>query len=359
MTELLERDEGHRDFRSWDLRFYETRLRKKEYGVDPFEVAEYLPVDQVLEGLFSITGEVFDLSYEELPNGKSWHRDARLFAVSDRRSGEPLAQFFMDLHPRQGKFTHAAAWPLRPGRASAEGKVISPVSAIVANLPKPSAGKPALLQHDDVVTLFHEFGHVLHMSLSKARFTRFSGAQTEWDFVEAPSQIMEHWCWQPEVLRRFARHHQTGEPIPAVLVDQLVAAKNLNTGLFHLRQISYGQLDLRYHGPDEHKDLDGILRETYSIGLIPFPEGTFFPASFGHLMEGYDAGYYGYLWAKVLGDDMFSRFEATAPTDPDVGARYRRVILEPNGTVDADVLVRDFLGRAPSSDAFLRYNGIA
>jgi len=358
MTRLLEQETRDRAFRSWDYRFYETTLRKTEFGVDPFEVAKYLPLPQVLEGMFALTGTAFGLEYEEIPEAFAWHGDVKLFRILDRASGAPIAHFYMDLHPRPGKFTHAAAWSLVPGHRSSDGKPAQPVSAIVCNLPKPTPDRPSLLQHDDVVTLFHEFGHVLHMSLSQASFTRFSGASTEWDFVEAPSQIMEHWCWQPEALQTFARHHETGEPIPSAMVEQLVAAKNLNTGLFHLRQISYGKLDLEYHGPGSGKDLERILRETYAIGLIPFPEGTFFPASFGHLLGGYDAGYYGYLWAKVFGDDMFSRFEQEGYTDPIVGMEYRRAILEPNGTKDADELLRDFLGREPSGEAFLRYSGI-
>jgi Zn-dependent oligopeptidase len=196
------------------------------------------------------------------------------------------------------------------------------------------------------------------MSLSKARFTRFSAANTEWDFVEAPSQIMEHWCWKTEVLGRFARHHQTGEPIPAPLVERLVAARDLDQAVFKMRQVAYGQLDLRLHAPGEHRDLDEILTSTEQLTGFPVPEGTFYPANFGHLLGGYDAGYYGYLWAEVFGDDMFSRFEAEGVTNPAVGGDYRRKVLEPNGSKDAFELLRDFLKREPSNAAFLRKLGI-
>jgi thimet oligopeptidase len=180
---------------------------------------------------------------------------------------------------------------------------------------------------------------------------------TEWDFVEAPSQIMEHWCWTPEVLQRFARHHATDEPIPTKLVEQLVAARDLNIGLMMLRQVSFGQLDLALHGPGDDKDLDEINREATEIALFPYHPGTFYPASFGHLF-GYDAGYYGYLWSKVFGDDMFSRFETEGVLSPKVGAEYRAAILEQGGSKDGDELLRDFLGREPNQEAFLRHIGI-
>ena len=232
------------------------------------------------------------------------------------------------------------------------------MSAIVANFTKPTANRPSLLQHNEVVTLFHEFGHILHMSLTKADFARFSGANTEWDFVEAPSQIMENWCWSTEVLGRFARHYETGEPIPVDLVNQLVAARDLNVALHNLRQISFGWLDMGMHGPREDRDLDAILRESLAITLFPLQEGTFYPASFGHMMGGYDAGYYGYLWSEVFGDDMFSKFVEGGITSPEVGRAYRSAVLEPNGSKDAAELLRDFLGREPSNEAFLKKLGI-
>ena len=204
------------------------------------------------------------------------------------------------------------------------------MSAIVANLTKPTADRPSLLLHDEVVTLFHEFGHILHQTLTRAETVRFSGTSTERDFVEAPSQIMEHWCWRPEVLTRFARHHETGEPIPTELVDQLVAARDLNVGVANLRQVQFGVLDMGFHGPrraedgttaDGGRDLDAILRRAEAVALFDHVDGTFMPASFGHLLGGYDAGYYGYLWSKVYGDDMFSKFAADGVTNPAVGAR--------------------------------------
>jgi thimet oligopeptidase len=187
---------------------------------------------------------------------------------------------------------------------------------------------------------------------------RFAGTNVEQDFVEAPSQIMQHWVWRADVLRRFARHHKTGEPIPDHLVEQLVAARQLNVAIHQLRQLQYGWLDQEIHGTAGEVDLDDALREGSRLGLMPFHEGTFALASFGHLMAGYDAAYYGYMWSEVYGDDMFSRFEEQGVNNPEVGMAYRREVLEKGGSVDADEMLSRFLGRQPQNTAFLRKLGI-
>lgn len=343
----------------WDRAFYHTQQMKDEYGVDPLAVAAYFPLDQVLDGLFEITQAVFGLSYEELPDEPVWHEDVRTFRVTDTASGDLVAHFYMDLFPRDNKFGHAAAFPLVPSGTSIDGTTMRPVSAIVANITKPTDDAQSLLQHDEVVTMFHEFGHILHMSLSQAEMARFSSANTEWDFVEAPSQIMENWCWIPSVLEEFAKHHETGEAIPSDLVQQLVAARDLNQSLFLLRQMYFGQVDMDLHKSLEPVDTEAILRARAEMALLPFHENTNFLASFGHIMGGYDAGYYGYMWSSVFGEDMFSRFANEGVLSPDVGMDYRQAILEPNGTKDADDLLRDFLGREPNKEAFLAKLGIS
>jgi thimet oligopeptidase len=341
---------------AWDHRYAHTAIRKERYGIDPNQVAAYFPLQQVLDGMFSITGEVFGLTYEQVDDAEVWHPDVSVHRIIDAADGRHLATFYADLFPREGKFGHAAAFDLVAAHDTPQGYVI-PVTAIAANFTKPTTDTPSLLKHDEVVTLFHEFGHVLHNSLGHTSLSRFSGFNTEWDFVEAPSQIMEHWCWTPSVLQRFARHHETGEPIPADLVEQLAEARDLHVALFMLRQISFGLLDMAFHGPGGDKDLRAITRATSEVAGLPFHEGTFYPASFGHLF-GYDAGYYGYLWSKVFGDDMFSRFEEEGVLDPAVGMAYRRSVLEPGGSRDAADLLRDFLGREPNQEAFLRHLGI-
>jgi thimet oligopeptidase len=343
----------------WDWRYEHEAMRRAEFGLDQNAIADYFPLESVMDGMFALTGEVFGLSYRRIPDARAWHPDVRLYEISDRATGEHIADFYADLHPREGKFGHAAAFPLVVGHRAADGRRVAPVSAILANFTPPSADRPALLKHGEVETLFHEFGHILHMSLTRASHARFSAGETEWDFVEAPSQIMEHWTWEPSVLERFARHWRTGEPIPADLVDQMRRARWLNVGIVIGMQAFYGRIDLALHAEPEVGDLDEALRRAYAVTGMPYPEGTFMLSGFGHLLGGYDAGYYGYLWAEVIGDDMFGRFVREGVASPAVGAVYRREILEPNGTRDADDLVRAFLGRAPSSEEFLRLRGMA
>jgi Zn-dependent oligopeptidase len=226
----------------------------------------------------------------------------------------------------------------------------------VANFTPPSGDRPSLLRHGpngEVETLFHEFGHILHMSLTRAAFPRFSAAETEWDFVEAPSQIMEHWVWEPDVLARFARHYRTGEPIPRDLVERMAASRYLNVGLRGTRQVFFGTMDLALHATEEAPEIDEAIRASHAVTQLPYPEGTFMLAGFGHVMGGYDAGYYGYLWAEVIGDDMWGRFAKQGITSPVVGADYRRAILEPNGARSGDQLVEDFLGRPASIATYL------
>jgi Zn-dependent oligopeptidase len=345
----------------WDWQYYDTRLSRERYGVDQNEVSEYLALDSVIEGMFALTGKVFGLSYREVPDAGAWHPSVKLYEIADRESGELLARFYADFFPREGKYGHAAAFPLVIAHERMDGSRAVPVNAIVANFAAPSADRPSLLTHGPhghIETLFHEFGHILHMSLSKARYTRFSGAETEWDFVEAPSQIMEHWVWQPQVLARFARHFKTGEPIPTDLVERMERARWINVGLRATRQVFFGTMDLALHAVEGSPDLDAAIRDSYRVTQLPYPEGTFMLGGFGHLMGGYDAGYYGYLWAEVIGDDMWSRFASEGITSPEVGMAYRRNVLEPNGAKSGDELVESFLGRAASIDGYLGLRGM-
>jgi len=358
MAEMLEADTGDTQVRLWDWAYYDTQQRKADYGVDNFEVAEYFPLPQVLRGMLDLASEVFGVAFREIEGADAWHPDVKAFAVDDAASGDELARFYLDLFPREGKFAHAAEFPLIPSRAREDGSYQNPVCAMVANFTKPTAAAPSLLQHNEVETLFHEFGHVLHQNLGRTQLARFSGTNTEQDFVEAPSQIMQHWVWRADVLKRFAAHYETGEPIPDDLVGRLVAARRLNKGISQLRQLQYGWWDQELHaGPD--RDLDKITADGAELSLLPPHEGAFPLASFGHLMGGYDAGYYGYMWSEVFGDDMFSRFEDEGVTNPETGMAYRRAVLERGGSVDAEKMLLDFLGREPSNEAFLRKLGIS
>jgi thimet oligopeptidase len=355
---LLEADKGDPLLRSWDWRYYDNQIRRTEFGLDQNLVAEYLPLERVMDGLLELTGEVFGLSYRRVEPARAWHPDVALYDIRDRATGSRIASFYADLFPREGKFGHAAVFQLVSGHRRPDGSYVEPACAIVANLTRPSADQPSLLRHDEVVTLFHEFGHVLHHSLSRTEFVRFSGTETEPDFVEAPSQIMEHWAWDASVLRRFARHYRTGDPMPEALVEELVRARDLDVGIRMLRQVSLGLLDMGFHDTSPERDLDAINRESWSVIGLPYHEGTFYAGGFEHLFGGYDAGYYGYLWSKVYGDDMFGRFRAEGVTNPEVGAAYRREILESGGSRDASEMLRAFLGREPSNATFLELLGI-
>jgi thimet oligopeptidase len=358
VAKLLEADAGDDAVQVWDWSYYDTQQRKTDYGVDNFEVAKYFPLQQVLDGMFELTSEMFGIEFKEIADFYTWHDDVKFYAIAEAGTGEEIARFYLDLFPREGKYGHAAEFPLIRSRVLEDGTYQNPTCAMVANFTKPTKDQPSLLQHGEVETLFHEFGHVLHQNLGRTELARFSGTSTERDFVEAPSQIMEHWIWRPDVLKRFARHYETGEPIPTELVEQLVAARLLNKAMWQLRQMAYGWWDQELHGgPD--RDIDSIYEEGTKITLLPPHEGTFALASFGHLMGGYDASYYGYMWAEVFGDDMFSRFEDEGVTNPDVGMAYRKEVLAKGGTLDADEMLVNFLGREPNQEAFLKKLGIA
>jgi thimet oligopeptidase len=396
LTDAKRAHTGRKDARleAWDWRFYHTYRRRTRYAVDEFEVAQYFPLDAVLAGLFDVTQTLLGVRFEEVEPANAWHPDVKLFRVLDvrgdwgsrersprseggprgaegrdlRTNAEPrgfpnpegnqeVAYFYMDLFPRENKYGHAAAFTLRGGRRLPDGSYQRPVSAIVANFTKPTATQPSLLRHSEVETLFHEFGHILHQTLTAAEYLRFSGSRTERDFVEAPSQMLEQWVWLPEVLERFSRHVETGEPLPRTLLEAMIAAKHLHAGVLIARQLFFAELDLAYHGPGARKDTTAIARELHPISGFAMPEGTYWQAGFGHLF-GYDAGYYGYLWSEVFAYDMFSRFETEGPLNEALGLEYRQKVLEPGGSRDGIELLREFLGREPASDAYLRHLGL-
>jgi Zn-dependent oligopeptidase len=352
LAERLHRDGHAGEVAAWDWAYYDEQLKRDEFGVDANLVAEYLPMAACLEGMFALTGEVLGLEYRRIPDPKVWHPSVELYEIRDRASGAVIAEFYADWFPREGKFGHAAAFPLVIGHRNPDGSYERPVSAILANFTPPSGDRPSLIQHNELETMFHEFGHILHMSLTKAENVRVSGGETEIDFVEAPSQIMEHWTYAPEVISRFARHYETREPMPAELLEQLVAARYVDIGIKTMFQVFYGQIDLGIHDGQGEQDLDAALRRAYVHTGMPYPDGTFLLSGFGHPMGGYDAGYYGYLWSEVIGDDLFSRFEREGVTSPAVGADYRREILEKNGSRPAAELVHNFLGRDFTPDAW-------
>ena len=340
----------------WDWRFYQQRVLRERHEVDSFAVAEYFPLDATLDGMFALYQRLVGARFVEVPGPNAWHEDVRLFDVRDAESDVHLGAFYLDLHPRPDKYGHAAAFTLRPGRL-VDTEYETGISAMVANFTKPGADSPSLLRHSEVNTLFHEFGHILHQVLTRSPYARFAGTSVQRDFVEAPSQMLEHWVWDADVLRGFTRHVVTGEPLPDDLLSRMIAAKNVGSGVHYLRQLYFARLDLAYHQPGRTKDTDAIAAVLHEITGFPFPADTHFQAGFGHLF-GYDAGYYGYLWSQVYGDDMAERFADDPAGDEAVGRHYRETILETGGTQDGAELLRAFLGRPPSMDPFLREIGL-
>ena len=327
-------------------------------GVGPDDVSAYLPLGATVDGLLEVTGDVFGLDYVRVAESMAWHPEVPRYEVRDRATAESLGWFYLDLHPRPGKFGHAMAWPIRLAHEDANGHRVGGISAVVANVPRASADDPGLLRHDDMVMLYHEFGHVLHEVIGRNRSFRLSMWDVELDFPEAISQIMENWAWSPAILGRVTRHHATGEPMPATLADRLAASRNVDIGSEYLRSFGfYGDFDLRVHGP-ESVDLDEAKAAADAVRLLPSIPDSFWPAAFAHIVAGYDAGYYGYLWSQVYGDDLWSRFEAEGVASPVVGAAYRRELLEPGATRDAEDMVAGFLGRPSSNAAFMRRTGI-
>jgi Zn-dependent oligopeptidase len=344
---------------AWDFRYYDNQLKKTRYQVDQEKVREYFPADLVVEQTLAIYQAMLGVKFKPVAGAAAWHEDARLFEVSDASGGGPIAYFYIDLYPRPGKFSHAAAFTLIDGRVLPDGSYSKPVAALVANLDKPSAGRPSLLSHDDVTTFFHEFGHIMHQTLTKAKYSRFSGANVAQDFVEAPSQMLENWVWEPEVLRALSGHYKDrSRKIPKELLDKLVAAKNADVGLLSRRQVFFAALDQAYHDGRPPKDTTAVYaRMLPAYSMIPMSAGTHPQASLGHL-AGYDGSLYSYTWSKVYAQDMFSVFKASGVMNPAIGRRYRTEILEKGSSRDEMESLKAFLGREPNENAFLESIGL-
>ncbi len=336
----------------WDRFYYVRLLRAEKYGVDAQKVREYFPFERVKAGILGLAQELFGLEFKKVEGAKVWHPEVEAYDVYDH--GERIARFYLDLHPRDGKYGHAAEFPILTG---VPGRQL-PAAALVCNFPDPSKGDgQALMEHGDVTTFFHEFGHLMHHLLSgKQPWVTQSGINCEWDFVEAPSQLLEEWTWDPTILRRFGKHYETNQPIPADLVQRMRKADELGKGVHVMRQMFYAALSYYLHSRDpKGLDLVAALKDIQAkYNPYPYQEGTYVFANFGHL-EGYSSMYYTYMWSLVLAKDLFTKFQANGLLDHDTAMAYRKAVLEPGGSKDAADMVEDFLGRPYSFDAFERW----
>ena len=343
---------------SWESGYWSNKYRKENLELDSEKIKEYFPSQVVIDGMLDLFGGVFGIAFEpvDIP---VWHPDVKAFQIKDRQSGELIAYFYMDLYPREGKYKHAACFGLVEGEEKKDGTYQTPFVAIVANMNKPSASTPSLLKHSEVETLFHEFGHVLHNALTKSKYSAFSGTSVSWDFVEAPSQLLERWAWDPQVLKKISKHYQTGEPLPDDLIQRMIAAKNFGSGGTYLRQDFFAQYDMTLHTAKETPDTTKLYFDlTKKIRRLPLTKGTIPQASFGHIMGGYDAGYYGYLWSEVIAEDFFGEFKKNGIFNPETGLKFRREILEKGGTIDEEKMVENFLGRPADITPFLQSIGL-
>jgi thimet oligopeptidase len=326
---------------AWERSFYAELVRKANYDFDSQSVRPYFAFDRVKQGLFDVTGRLFGVTYRPVKSAPVWDKSVEAYELLE--NGQVVGRFYLDMHPRPNKYNHAAEFPIRTGIAGRQ----LPEASLICNLPGGEPGDPGLMTHDDVETFFHEFGHLVHTLVSgRHRWVGIGGISTEQDFVEAPSQMLEEWTRDASTLRTFAKHYQTGEPIPAALVARMRRASEFGKALNVRQQMVYAKLSLSVYDRDPGKvDTTAMVKDLVAKYLpTPYVEGTHFQTSFGHL-DGYSAVYYTYMWSLVIAKDMFSQFDSGNLLAPGVAGKYRSAVLAPGGSKPAAALVADFLGR--------------
>jgi oligopeptidase A len=354
-------EHGCTDLQSWDVGYYSEKLRERRYSISQEILRAYFPIDKVLSGLFAIVQKLYGIEIAELKGFDTWHPDVRLFEIKE--NGQHVGRFFFDLYARANK--RGGAWMdgARDKRRTASGSVVSPVANLVCNFTPAVGDQPALLTHDEVTTLFHEFGHGLHHLLTRVEHAGASGINgVAWDAVELPSQFMENWCWEPEGLALISGHYKTGEALPQDLLEKMLAAKNFQSGLMMARQVEFSLFDFELHAThgDGRSVLDVLEGIRSEVSVMRPPAYNRFPNSFAHIFAGgYAAGYYSYKWAEVLSADAFSKFEEDGVLNEQTGRAFREAILARGGSQAPMVLFVDFRGREPSIDALLRHLGLS
>ncbi|OED39118.1 oligopeptidase A [Chromatiales bacterium (ex Bugula neritina AB1)] len=347
----------------WDISYYSNKLKKKLFNFSEEDLKPYFPANVAIPGLFEVTGRLFGITIEKSEDADVWHKDVSLYTITDQ-SGTLRGAFYMDNYARSDK--RGGAWmDICVGRMRKEDFIQLPVAYLTCNLTPPVGDEPALLTHNELTTLFHEFGHGLHHMLTKVDDSSVAGINgVEWDAVELPSQFLENWCWDRESLDLLGAHYETGEKLPEDLLQKARAAKNFQSGMGTVRQLEFALFDMKIHLSTDCPDsahvqsiLDGV-RE--ALAVYPIPRAVRFQNGFSHIFAGgYAAGYFSYKWAEVLSSDAFSRFEEEGIFNSDTGAQFLHCILERGGSQKALKLFSDFRGRAPQIDALLRHTGLA
>jgi oligopeptidase A len=353
--------------KAWEVAFWAEKLRRERYAFDDEALRPYLPMDRVIAGLFELAHRVFSLRITERPAGavEVWHPEVRYYDLHDT-SGRHLGSFYADWHPRESKRGGAWMGYLITGGPQPDGSRKPHLGYICGNLTPPADGRPALLTHREVETIFHEFGHLLHHLLGEVEVKSLNGVNVAWDFVELPSQIMENWCWERESLDLFARHHETGAPIPEEIFTRMTAARNFRSACGTMRQVQFAKMDLLLHTRTEEflgDELEARIRAAVQDTMIPTePPGRTILLRFNHLFSdavGYAAGYYSYKWAEVLDADAFTRFKREGIFNATTGADFVRHILSRGNSADPAELYRSFMGRDPELNALLERSGLA
>ncbi|NOY73193.1 MAG: oligopeptidase A [Gammaproteobacteria bacterium] len=347
---------------AWDMLYYSEKLRQDHYAISQEELKPYFPADKVLNGMFALLKRLYDLTVVELQGIDVWHKDVRFFEIRER-DGDVRGQFYLDLYARSQK--RGGAWMDDCiARRKVGEHVQLPVAYLVCNFSPPAGQDPALFTHDEVLTLFHEFGHGLHHMLTQVDEFSVSGISgVPWDAVELPSQFMENWCWEKEVIKEISGHYKTGEPLPDDLYQKLLSVKNFQSGMQMLRQLEFSLFDFRMHMslmPGQDIAIYDVLESVrQDVSVIRPPSFNRFPHSFSHIFAGgYAAGYYSYKWAEVLSADVFSQFEENGIFDKETGLRFLSTLLEQGGSRDPMELFVEFRGREPQIDALLRHSGV-
>ena len=356
MQKIIDREGGGFQLAAWDWWYYAEKLRKEKYELDDTELRPYFELDRVREGAFWVANQLYGLTFEPIEGLPKPHPDAQVFQVFEA-DGSHCGIMYMDFHPRASKRQGAWCGGFRR-QNRADGEEVDPIINLVCNFTEPSGNAPALISMDEVGTLFHEFGHALDGLLSDVTFkTTFRSS----DFSELPSQIMENWAFEPEVMRQYAKHYETNEVIPDRLIEKISKSTLFNQGFITVEYLAASLLDMEYHTLTEASDLDVVAFETEyfdRIGLIPEIVSRYRSSYFAHIVGGYAAGYYGYIWSGVLDKDAFEAFKETSLFDHATAQRFRTAILERNGTADYLEMYTDFRGREPEIEPLLRSRGL-